>query len=338
MATHSIRTATTLLLPLMLLILSPFANGTAGAQLDNIMFQLYYELPRNTGLMTVKFHVNTSGDVLALDVPVTIFESGVLECLNYTATPGLLVLGFDFDEELGVLKLLVLGSGILEVLFSVEGVFSELVSEYSITIDTTLLRDIANTATVELYVTGVYEVYITRFYGAATTRWYIEGNTTKVEVAGFTWLEVVLKLELAITTPPETSVIESKVDERTNIPVHLLVLGALATALSAGAAFYLYRYLRGRSPGLTVEFIDYFKDSSARQILLALGEASEHGLTQSEIARNTGLPKSTVSRKLRRLMEDGVVEVKHSGKYNYVVLTPKGQSLYKKLKEEAERK
>jgi uncharacterized membrane protein len=45
----------------------------------------------------------------------------------------------------------------------------------------------------------------------------------------------------------------------------------------------------------------------------------------------TGLPKSSVSRRIRRLEEEGFVEVKRVGKYNYVFLTNKGLELAKKI-------
>lgn len=326
---------------LMLLLLtseSPCVQSSASGTLHSLTYTLYYELPGNAGLMSVKLNINTGSEVLVLNIPIAIFENGVLECLNYTVTPGLLVLGFDFNRELSLLQLLVSGEGVIEVLFNVQGIFSELVSEYSVVIDTTELKGLAQSATIEMYITGIYEVYITKFHGVASTRWYTDGNLTKLEITGFTWLEITLCPELTITTPPETTETEDRSSEFSYNPILLLMLGTIALILATLATLYLYRYLKRRGPDLTIEYIDYFKDSSAKQILLTLGESGEQGLTQSEISRKTGLPKSTISRKLRRLLEDGIVEVKPSGKYNYVVLTPKGYSIYRRLKEEADKK
>jgi uncharacterized membrane protein len=83
--------------------------------------------------------------------------------------------------------------------------------------------------------------------------------------------------------------------------------------------------------GLVVERIDYTRDDATRLIIRALKDAGEKGLLQSEIARITGLPKSSISRRVRRLEEEGFVEVKRVGKYSYVYLTSKGLDLAKKI-------
>lgn len=56
---------------------------------------------------------------------------------------------------------------------------------------------------------------------------------------------------------------------------------------------------------------------------------------QSELYRNLGIPKSTVVRILRRLVDQGLVRVERRGKYNYVYTTDKDyiNSLLKKWSE-----
>jgi len=69
--------------------------------------------------------------------------------------------------------------------------------------------------------------------------------------------------------------------------------------------------------------------------LKALKDSENKGLTQSDISRITGLPKSVVSRRVRRLEEEGLLEVKRIGNRNYVYLTSKGLELAKKILEKS---
>lgn len=77
---------------------------------------------------------------------------------------------------------------------------------------------------------------------------------------------------------------------------------------------------------------DLFSDETTREIILIVGDAGEKGVKQSELVKTTGRPKSTISRRIKRLSEDGLVEIIRAGKYNIIVLTNRGREVYQQLK------
>lgn len=97
-------------------------------------------------------------------------------------------------------------------------------------------------------------------------------------------------------------------------PLALLVLAAVAVAA-------VVLYMRGRGRPSTVEAARPLTEAD-RLILEALEEAGGEAL-QSELQRMTGLPKTTLWRRLRRLEEAGYVELRREGKVNRVRLLRK---------------
>jgi uncharacterized membrane protein len=107
-----------------------------------------------------------------------------------------------------------------------------------------------------------------------------------------------------------------------------VIIVVLGVFIAGGVVFY---FLRRRRFVFTVEKVDYLSDSNYRAIIKVLGDSGNRGLLQADIVAKTGLPKSTVSRRVRRLEEEGLVIIKRSGKYNYVYLTDRGLEVYKKI-------
>lgn len=91
---------------------------------------------------------------------------------------------------------------------------------------------------------------------------------------------------------------------------------AVAVALAAVGAFAVLMARRRGSWGGGAE---YSLDETDEEILRALEEAGGE-VAQSDLQRATGLPKTTLWRRLRRLEEAGFVEVKREGKVNRVRL------------------
>jgi uncharacterized membrane protein len=101
------------------------------------------------------------------------------------------------------------------------------------------------------------------------------------------------------------------------------------------AGILAYLLYRRRGLGVEVETItagDLLSDETVREIIKAVGDAGVEGIKQSELVRITGRPKSTISRRVKRLADEGFVEIIRRGKYNIIRLTEKGLSIYKELK------
>lgn len=93
-----------------------------------------------------------------------------------------------------------------------------------------------------------------------------------------------------------------------------IVLAALAAIAALAALLYLKRSRAQSSGGQARPLTEV-----DRLILEALEEAGGEAL-QSELQRATGLPKTTLWRRLRRLEGEGYVEVRREGKVNRVRL------------------
>ncbi len=107
----------------------------------------------------------------------------------------------------------------------------------------------------------------------------------------------------------------------------IIIIGALA-----GLAGYYY-YRRMQEPEIiNIPPTELLSDETIREIILYVGDAGPDGLRQSRLVRLTHRPKSTISRRLKRLSNEGYVEIIRMGKHNIVKLTPKGYEAYKKIK------
>ncbi len=102
-------------------------------------------------------------------------------------------------------------------------------------------------------------------------------------------------------------------------PFILGLIALVALALLGGAAVFFYRRTRGDGGGRSLEVETVTLDSTDREILDLLKELGGEA-PQPELLRATGLPKSTLWRRLRRLENMGYIEVVKKGKFNIVKL------------------
>jgi len=72
-------------------------------------------------------------------------------------------------------------------------------------------------------------------------------------------------------------------------------------------------------------------DDTSRAIIKIIGDAGDKGVKQSELVRLVNRPKSSISRRIKRLADEGYVEIVRSGKYNIVKLTEKGVKAYRDI-------
>lgn len=112
---------------------------------------------------------------------------------------------------------------------------------------------------------------------------------------------------------------------------HTLLFIALALALvSVGFATYWFKFRRKLE--LEATPADILSDDTVKKMIIAIGDGGENGVKQSDLVRIVGRPKSAVSRRLKRLAEEGYVTITPRGKYNIVKLTSKGYSVYREFK------
>ncbi len=113
-------------------------------------------------------------------------------------------------------------------------------------------------------------------------------------------------------------------------------LPAIIAIIVAIAIIAVVLYLmRGRREEIVIETVsptDILSDDVIRDILLVVGDAGEKGIAQNRLVSIIGKPKSTISRKIRRLSEAGYVDVERAGRSNIIRLTGKGWEVYRKLK------
>ena len=111
----------------------------------------------------------------------------------------------------------------------------------------------------------------------------------------------------------------------------LLLVAALAL-VGIGIAWFFMRRRREEIVIETISPTDILSDDIIRDILLVVGDSGEKGIAQNRLVRIIGKPKSTISRKIRRLSEAGYIDVERAGRSNIVRLTGKGWDIYRKLK------
>lgn len=317
----------TLVLALAILLASTAVVHGENVKVENIKYRLVYDPMENRGILVLSTVINTGGSIAHVSIPVKVFEQGALNFINYSAMQNLSIVGANYDDEVGELELVVVGEGLLEAVFSASNLMEEQVLYYELLLDTTILSNVTGNATFEIYVVAPCNVSVSELYRIgyfnATVR---EGvNTTVVVLEGFGVAQLVFEIKLE-----EPSL--------TNQPVSWWQLYGMwvifATVAATSVLIALILFYKRMSTKPIVEYSDVLRDPTLLRIMNVLSEAGEKGLSQSELARKTNLPKSSISRKVRRLKEAGFVDVKRAGRYNYIVLTPKGASILKELAKE----
>lgn len=96
---------------------------------------------------------------------------------------------------------------------------------------------------------------------------------------------------------------------------------------------YIMMFRRSRLEIITIPSRDLLSDNVMREIIMVIGGSGDEGIKQSSLASILGKPKSTISRKVRRLHEEGYVEIIRKGKANILKLTEKGWEAYNRLRE-----
>lgn len=306
-----------------LLVLSTALCVFAEAQgIDSIYYGVIYDPLENIGILEIEVSINAE-NITWIYIPLQILgEESLFEYVGYNYTGGLNPLGVNYNAAQGLVEIHVQGEGKLYLLFNVNSLLEETgISAYVLHIDTTELSYLTSEVTVNVTLMGVFEQDATRIRGELEITTFRGANTTQILIRGVGELISTLYMQLEETAGPQP------LQQTPWMNMLLLTLIAIVATASATAYYYFNR----RRTSIVVERIDYMKDQASILILKALRESGGRGLTQAEISKVTRLPKSSVSRRIRRLEEEGFVEVKRVGKYNYVFLTNKGLELAKRV-------
>jgi len=124
------------------------------------------------------------------------------------------------------------------------------------------------------------------------------------------------------TSPEHTPVSSEYIDYIPFIIIFLIIV----------TVFLLILYFRRRF-SISVEALpaNILDDDTSRAIIKAIGDAGDKGVKQSELVRLVNRPKSSISRRIKRLADEGYVEIVRSGKYNIIKLTDKGVKAYRDI-------
>ena len=293
----------------------------SGSVINSLIFHLAIDPLENKGILYINVSLNYP-EMAMVEIPIRVFgEDAVFEYLDYDATDNLRVFGCNYISNESTVECLVQGSGELSIRFMASNVLDEALGAFIAYIDTLEYKNLTDVVKVVLTLVG--NVSVVYLEPKTETKHYVDnrGNTV-LEFSGFRSWIVVFQLELGVIETPTPT------PPRDAQTWTIITIGGSIAAMAVLAYFIIKR--RRRS-GVVVEISDYIRDDAARKIIKALKAAEGKGLTQTEIARLTGLPKSSVSRRIRRLEQDGYITVKRVGKHNYIYLTSKGEELARKI-------
>lgn len=296
-------------------------SSTTSAPIGSLHYYAIYDPLSNSGLLEITASIS-SEDPIYVEIPLGIFgESAEFTLINYTCSGNLYIAGVNMSDM--VVVVLLYGSGELRVaLFAKNLVEESGIAAYLLTVNTEDLRNTTLSASVTLIFTGIYRVEGETVKLAWSTKSI--DNTTQITLEGF-------GLGVLILLPSVEEVTETSTLGQPGQPLPWSTIIVGASSIIAVMGFGVYFLKKRRKGEFTVERVDYLADSSYRAIIKLLGDSGNKGLLQSEIVSKTGLSKSTVSRRLKRLEEEEFIVIKRSGKYNYVYLTDKGLEAYKKI-------
>lgn len=316
-----------LLLIFMLLLVFCRAFLAESEEVRGIYIYIIHDPLANEGTLTINITIE-SNDPVYISLPITILGEYVEATFLFNEITGnASLISLDYSEQNKYIQVIIMGNGSLVLHLGIKNLLEEYgIGSYSAYINTALLSNITHKLKLELVMPGYFDVDSVNIIGTSEISIKKEKNTTRITIDGFseTILTLISTIEETITPTPS------------QFPDWKITLVVFLTIGGVAGGFTLYYILRKREK-IVLERVDYMYDDITRSILKILKEAGSRGLTQAEIVKLTNFPKSSISRRIRRLEDEGLIEVKRSGKYNYVSLTSKGLELVKKLTERVEK-
>uniref|UniRef100_A0A7C2BJT9 MarR family transcriptional regulator n=1 Tax=Thermosphaera aggregans TaxID=54254 RepID=A0A7C2BJT9_9CREN len=307
---------------MMVLALTPVLNGETAY---SISINLSYDLTSNTGIMEIVLDIYDSSNTTMFEIPLMFLgEQAVFSIINITATPEAGTLIYEYNEFGKVLKLITYNTTRVTTWLVAENVTENYApGVYGFFLDLEGFADIGS-ASFNLYIYGSHEITVENLgVGSYNGTVYYSNSFTVLQInrPGLYFILILTNIEQIPPTQPSPA---SGFDISIAVTVILLAIGA------SGVFVYLWR----RRMSVELEAVatrDLLTDEVVRDIIMVLGKAGDKGLQQSELVNLTGRPKSSVSRRIKKLEDEGYVNVVRSGKYNYLRLTDKGLEAFRKI-------
>jgi len=219
-------------------------------------------------------------------------------------------------------------SNVIYVDYIVNNFVEELtVDMHSIVADLDVFKD-ADSLHVDMLISNAYKAYVVP-EGASIS--YM-GAGVRITFTNSQQYTIILYKERTI--PPQSST-SSTISGGTisflSDHTTYYVIGGLSTGI---VVIIAYMYIRRRRLVLNLEALpaNVLDDSLSKEIILITGDAGENGVKQGDLVRMTGKPKSSISRRVKRLVAEGYLVVVRAGKHNIIKLSDKGREAYRELK------
>ena len=292
--------------------------------ISNVTYYIMYDPLARSGYASITFNVDVN-TTTQFSIQLVNPSYANASFLNATfSNPAAVLVPPLFNSSTGVIDFVANSSTTVNVYLLLYDLFQELTpGSYEAVLDFTMFRNTSFTSTITI--PGVYQVIARRFdYPTGTVSVSYSANTTVITFSSPGLYHVILLVPMNQVSQPSSGA------QTSPTPWWVWAVTALLAGTVAAALYYSLR--RGRLEVETLPPKRLEEDDVVREIVLALGEAGEEGLRQSELVSITKRPKSSISRRVKRLLEEGYVEVERVGKYNVLKLTEKGVLLYKRLK------
>lgn len=296
---------------------------------SSIIIDMYYDVYNNVGYVNQTVILDRiSGEPEIVSIPlIKIKEGGRYEIVSiYGDLDGNLTYEMKTNEN--VLLVLVNRSRTIHIDYLLYNCSTEIsVDTYSIPLD---LIDYKNTSYLQLnlLISGGFKVFVEPHENVEIQ--YLD-DSVKITVTKplyyFVLLYTLEEKESSTTTSPNNVL--------AGLNNYIYLLFASVGIILIGLALFLYRRKEGRVELETLP-PSILEDDTTRQIIIITGDAGDKGVKQSELVKLTKRPKSSISRRIKRLVEEGYVMVIRSGKHNIIKLTSKGLDVYRDLKKNEE--
>ncbi|WP_424155239.1 helix-turn-helix transcriptional regulator [Thermosphaera aggregans] len=295
-----------------------------GESTYSVNIELFYDILANTGLMEIRVHISDSSSVTMLEIPLTFLGErvGVL-VINVSASPETGSLIYEHDEYSRVLKVITSNVTRVSAWFTVENIAENYAPGiYGFFLS---LVEFANASSLRfsMNVYGSYDITVENLLDRAYNGTaYFSNPFTLLILDRPSLYFILITMRIEEQTPNQPSPLLSN---------YFLLIGTIIGVGVAGSLLFLWWRRRASLELEAVAARDLLNDEVARDIILALGRAGDKSLQQSELVNITGRPKSSVSRRIKKLEEEGYVNVVRAGKYNYLRLTDKGYEAFRKV-------
>jgi len=303
------------------LVHTPVSHGESTYSVN---IELFYDILSNTGLMEIRVHISDYSSVTMLEIPLTFLGEGVgVFVINISAFPETGSLIYEYDEYSRVLKVITSNATRVSAWFTVENIAENYApGVYGFFLS---LVEFANASSLRfsMNVYGSYDITVENLLDRAYNGTVYFSNPFTLLILDLPSLYFILiTMRIEEQTPNQPSPILNN---------YFLLIGTIIGVGVAGSLLFLWWRRKASLELEAVAARDLLNDEVAGDIILALGRAGDKGLQQSELVNITGRPKSSVSRRIKKLEEEGYVNVARAGKYNYLRLTDKGYEAFRKV-------